>query len=809
MFRAYLAVIHDSFRAAFASRVLYIVLALIVVVLLALAPLHLRQETDWQLSWQRHFVNRTRLANRLVEEGKSGDRPAVAHLWNKLSPELQKQLESFANDSDEKSAAEPPGDDHDGPSRRERVFRNLADELNALMEKADFYDAGAFGDRRMNEETTELIERGPDSLSDLEIKRLNRLLIASALRRDIEMPSANQLDLYYGTWGWPGVFAGLSRAELSKALSETMLFNFDKFVMSIGIFIAILVTASIIPEMLEAGSLNLLLSKPVTRWGLLLAKFVGGCTFILLCATLFFAGVWLWMGIQMGVWESALLYSIPVYLMVFSMYYSVSVLAGIWFRSPILCITLAILFWGVCFAIGFGYNRLDNRYYNQAPVELVAAGNSVMFVDLFQNNQLWNTSTQDWESIASAQRSKDDETGMAVVSYMIRLDQAGDLAAAPRPVSNATNDGFVAVATPGGTGPLAGGPRSVVSFQPDPDRTSMAQGALPNGTSTLLQCSENTLLVIDQSGSVLQKKLADAATTIGGDDPVPIGDDKPGLVGRILQANPVTPGFETVSALEEPLNLVGSRAAATNEKGDIACYSRGHVFVLTRGGDENVYRVSRQAEIGQQENIRMTAWIEFRGNTIFLILGNGHFFHINADNLETVWTDIVDNRVAVRDMSVSPDGNFSAVTFRNGRMWLYDAQLKGESNVLGLGGHRDILATTFDEHGRLLTGDRFLAVRAWDLKSSRELESHVPSSDWVTTGFRYVVRPLYRIFPKPGEFYKVLGRLTSTGDARHNPQIDLTREPQPDNPWLPLWSGLLFMTVTLGIACWAFQRADY
>ncbi len=64
-------------------------------------------------------------------------------------------------------------------------------------------------------------------------------------------------------------------------------------------------------------------------------------------------------------------------------------------------------------------------------------------------------------------------------------------------------------------------------------------------------------------------------------------------------------------------------------------------------------------------------------------------------------------------------------------------------------------------------------------------------------------------FPNRANFTKSSDDSTSTGDAFHNPQIDLTREPQPDNPWLPLWSGLLFMTVTLGIACWAFQRADY
>ena len=102
--------------------------------------------------------------------------------------------------------------------------------------------------------------------------------------------------------------------------------------MSIGLLIAILVTANMVPETFEPGSLNLLLSKPISRWGLYTAKFVGGCVFIALCAGYLFLGVWVWLGLAMEVWDRAILLSIPLYVIVFAIYFSVSAFVGLLWR---------------------------------------------------------------------------------------------------------------------------------------------------------------------------------------------------------------------------------------------------------------------------------------------------------------------------------------------------------------------------------------------------------------------------------------------------------------------------------------------
>lgn len=75
--------------------------------------------------------------------------------------------------------------------------------------------------------------------------------------------------------------------------------------------------------------------------------------------------------------------------------------------------------------------------------------------------------------------------------------------------------------------------------------------------------------------------------------------------------------------------------------------------------------------------------------------------------------------------------------------------------------------------------------------------------------YRYVIKPLYFAFPKPGEFYKVVTYLSGSADAERNPDVDLTILNPSPNPWSPLTSGLAFMAVMLGLSCLTFSRTDY
>ena len=88
--RPYLAIIKDSFRAAFASHVLYVLLGLITLLLIAIAPFHYQEVLDWQIKLREHVANPQLLVERLVA-GKDQN-PKIKSVWDSLSADLQKEL---------------------------------------------------------------------------------------------------------------------------------------------------------------------------------------------------------------------------------------------------------------------------------------------------------------------------------------------------------------------------------------------------------------------------------------------------------------------------------------------------------------------------------------------------------------------------------------------------------------------------------------------------------------------------------------------------------------------------------------------
>ena len=119
-----------------------------------------------------------------------------------------------------------------------------------------------------------------------------------------------------------------------------------------GVFVAVLVTASMIPQTFEAGSVDLLLSKPVDRGWLFLAKFVGGCAFIAINAAYFIGGLWLVLGCGSACGTSGCCWRFPCILFLFAIYYGVSALAGLVWRNAIVSVVVAVVFWFVCWTLG-------------------------------------------------------------------------------------------------------------------------------------------------------------------------------------------------------------------------------------------------------------------------------------------------------------------------------------------------------------------------------------------------------------------------------------------------------------------------
>jgi hypothetical protein len=125
-----------------------------------------------------------------------------------------------------------------------------------------------------------------------------------------------------------------------------------------GILLALIFTAGFLPRFLDPRSSIVLLTKPSPRWVLLIGKFVGVLTFVAVQAVIFVVGTWFALGLSTGYWESMYLACIPLLLVHFAAFYSVSVLLATSTRSTLACIFGVICFWLLCWGMNYGRHFL-------------------------------------------------------------------------------------------------------------------------------------------------------------------------------------------------------------------------------------------------------------------------------------------------------------------------------------------------------------------------------------------------------------------------------------------------------------------
>jgi hypothetical protein len=124
----------------------------------------------------------------------------------------------------------------------------------------------------------------------------------------------------------------------------------------VATILALISTASIFPDFMAGGAIDLYLSKPIGRLRLFGTKFVSGLLFVLLQVTVFTAGSFLVLGLRAGVWEPRLFLAVPIVVLFFSYLFSICVLLGVLTRSTLAAFFLTLVVW---FFI-WGLNKADS-----------------------------------------------------------------------------------------------------------------------------------------------------------------------------------------------------------------------------------------------------------------------------------------------------------------------------------------------------------------------------------------------------------------------------------------------------------------
>lgn len=124
---------------------------------------------------------------------------------------------------------------------------------------------------------------------------------------------------------------------------------------TLGVLMALVWTASFVPDALQPSAAAVLLAKPTPRWLILTGKYVGVVCFIGLHATIFFVGTWFALALRTDMWEVNYLLGIPVMTFHFAVIFSASVLLAVYFRSAMACVIGSVLFWLICYAVNYGH----------------------------------------------------------------------------------------------------------------------------------------------------------------------------------------------------------------------------------------------------------------------------------------------------------------------------------------------------------------------------------------------------------------------------------------------------------------------
>jgi len=122
----------------------------------------------------------------------------------------------------------------------------------------------------------------------------------------------------------------------------------------IATIIALISTASILPDFVDRGSIDLMLSKPIGRTRLFLTKFVTGLLFAAMQVTVFTVASFLVIGVRGGDWEPWLFVAIPLVIIFFSYLFAVQAVVGMMTRSVIASIIAVMLFWLTLFLVQSG-----------------------------------------------------------------------------------------------------------------------------------------------------------------------------------------------------------------------------------------------------------------------------------------------------------------------------------------------------------------------------------------------------------------------------------------------------------------------
>ena len=765
--RPYFAIIKDSFREALASYVLWVLLAVIVLFLLAIAPIGYQLNLTGELAWG-DIVEGPELVTKLKQAHSSGRPSPGRRIWSLLDEDTRSKLDELESVKEER--------------RRDDFFEGmdaLRRGLNKLVADRDFYQAADWEGVALPKEARDLVARPRGELSNDELARMNRLLIESGYRAHIRSRSPNSIRVTY--LGFASDPLPFSKQQADNFVKEWVLTTAMGWIVGVfGMIAAILVTSAIIPQMFDPGSITLLLSKPISRSLLFTSKFLGGCAFILLSVSLLLVGLWLIAGLRFGIWNRGILGCIPIFLFMFLIYYAVSALAGIVWKSAVVSVIVTVVFWMACFTVDFAHAIVQGALLEQQRItRIVEADEAILTVTEASTMQLWDQAEKKWRPVYEP----DGGRGIPALDGPFYHEPTRQIL-----VGQGYRNPFGVI-----------GQRSTLRVGRASDGWALRDGpAVPSGAAALVVASDNTVLAIASDNVFRLRGNPSAQGTairfLGMRVPLTGG-------GEFRPALAAGEGQEI--AFPDPL-----AAAADPQEPRLAICAADDVFLLAQQ-EEGDYIITARTTLATDNKQSEGSAVAIAGDLVLVARESGKVWLLSAADLSVRHELVLERHTQPRFVAAAPDGKQLAVLFQNRMLWLIDGQ-SGQASRPPLAAQGQISAVTFAPQ-RLLVADYPNRVVAYDSTTYKRLAVHRPALSRTEWFHYYLVQPLHTVFPKPRMLnntvqYVLTGKRTTDLGIF---QGDLQQRRDDLNPWQPVTSGLVFVGVMLLVSCLYIERHEF
>ncbi len=785
--RPYLAVIADSFRAAFNSRVLWVAFIAIYVFLIAIAPIGYREVYTTTIRWSDLTQNGTRMKYLLARDLDASRKTPAGQIARAMPEELRSNLRKVAEGNEVRISLDL-----------------LAGALTGLLDRDDWYDESVWANTVKLRELRELDAKESSELSDDLKRRRNRLRIEAALPGVFENRGARSIALTYAGIDFPAIFQ-VDPAQFQMLLNHFVLrLIIDWLLGFIMIFLGILVTAAIIPDMLQPGSLHLLLSKPVSRTLLFLSKFIGGCAFVLLCVSQLIIGLWLISGFRLGLWNHRLLYCIPVCVFLFAVFYSVSAVAGLRWRSPILSIALTNIFGAVCLFIGIAGGVADGFIDEPDRIEsFVVVDDTVIAATRGAKLRRLEAAEQQWQDLFPDDPGQRDRL---LAPVQLNVNQV-----ATARVRGGRMNWFGSGATP------------VLLLDRNNEWKPMQGRELPTTTSQLLRTHQGRLIAANSAEvSVMtgELEMSDGQTDAGDDNESLDKSNEPaqsGLFGKLMQMmGASTAGFEPLTPANFPLNSPRS-IVFSQSKGDCYIASSDRITLFSQAATEAVTSPTPWS-------LRQRISLELGNRNVWIGLGSQWLivfrqkeppraFSRSLQPLEMKLDIPLDfTQLAIATVHSNEANDALAIVTLDGQVQLLKATLDAEQ-TLTLRGQQlavsDADAVAFDSQNRCWVSHHVDRFSIFDSDSGKRINTITPAVQGWRRINQLVVTPLRTVTPQTGELSETIAAIVSGEDAIQLPFEDEGNATERYNVWRPVLTCAGFIVFMLTIGCVYFARTDF